>query len=254
MEDSQIKVEQKNYIYVTPEEIIFDVNSELLKKKYQSEEIVKVNATLLIKNLHEKDIFMKINTNKQNLYISSPSRKILKPNEKVIIDIVFNLKYKNLKKEITDNHKFQIVAYEVEEENEQNINESQISELIKTNNKNPNEIKKIKAKFIYDENILKKEELKQKKNKPEDLNPTESDKNKIKSLKIEIIENQTKYKDLKFEFSQLEAKIKELSKNQILSIKLELNKDKLEHVEKIPGFLVAFLCFIAFLFGYFLTS
>ena len=164
------------------------------------------------------------------------------------------LKYKNLKKEITDNHKFQIVAYEVEEENEQNINESQISELIKTNNKNPNEIKKIKAKFIYDENILKKEELKQKKNKPEDLNPTEGDKNKIKSLKIEIVENQTKYKDLKFEFSQLEAKIKELSKNQILSIKLELNKDKLEHVEKIPGFLVAFLCFIAFLFGYFLTS
>ena len=64
----------------------------------------------------------------------------------------------------------------------------------------------------------------------------------------------TRYNDLKFENSNLEAKINDLTKNQILSIKLELNKDKLEHVEKIPGILVVFLCFIAFIFGYFLTS
>ena len=162
------------------------------------------------------------------------------------------IKFKHLKKEISDTHKFRILAYILE--NDDNFNESNISGMLKSTQKNPNQKIKLISKFIYNSNNMKKEEIKQKKGSSEVSSDIENKKNEIKSLKIEIRELMTRYNDLKFENSNLEAKINDLTKNQILSIKLELNKDKLEHVEKIPGILVIFLCFISFIFGYFLTS
>ena len=176
----------------------------------------------------------------------------MKANENITINIILMVKFKYLKKEISDIHKFRILAYIVE--NDENINESNISGMLKTTQKKPNQKIKLTSKFIYNSNNMKKEEVKQKKGTSEISSDTENKKTEIKSLKIEIRELMTRYNDLKFENSNLEAKINDLTKNQILSIKLELNKDKLEHVEKIPGILVVFLCFIAFIFGYLLTS
>ena len=244
--------EEEKIISVNVDELIFDVDSELIKKKYNSNEIVKVSISIIITNNSENNVFIKINTNKQNLYICNPSRKIMKANENITINIILMVKFKYLKKEISDIHKFRILAYIVE--NDENINESNISGMLKTTQKKPNQKIKLTSKFIYNSNNMKKEEVKQKKGTSEISSDTENKKTEIKSLKIEIRELMTRYNDLKFENSNLEAKINDLTKNQILSIKLELNKDKLEHVEKIPGILVVFLCFIAFIFGYLLTS
>ena len=244
--------EEEKIISVNVDELEFDIDSELIKKKYNSNEMVNVSIPIIITNQSENNVFIKINTNKQNLYICSPSKKILKENENVTINIILMIKFKHLKKEISDTHKFRILAYILE--NDDNFNESNISGMLKSTQKNPNQKIKLISKFIYNSNNMKKEEIKQKKGSSEVSSDVENKKNEIKSLKIEIRELMTRYNDLKFENSNLEAKINDLTKNQILSIKLELNKDKLEHVEKIPGILVIFLCFISFIFGYFLTS
>ena len=244
--------EEEKIISVNVDELEFDIDSELIKKKYTSNDLIKVSISVIITNNSENNVFIKINTNKQNLYICSPSRKIIKGNESVVININLVVKFKYLKKEISDVHKFRILAYIIE--NEDNLNESNISGMIKATQKNTNQTIKLTSKFIDNSNNMKKEEVKQKKGTSEISSDSENKKNEIKSLKIEIRELMTRYNDLKFENSNLEAKINDLTKNQILSIKLELNKDKLEHVEKIPGILVAFLCFIAFIFGYLLTS
>ena len=243
--------DEEKIISVNVNELEFDIDSELIKKKYNSNEMVNVSIPIIITNQSENNVFIKINTNKQNLYICSPSKKILKENENVTINIILMIKFKHLKKEISDTHKFRILAYILE--NDDNFNESNISGMLKSTQKNPNQKIKLISKFIYNSNNMKKEEIKQKKGSSEVSSDIENKKNEIKSLKIEIRELMTRYNDLKFENSNLEAKINDLTKNQILSIKLELNKDKLEHVEKIPGILVVFLCFIAFIFGYFLT-
>ena len=244
--------DEEKIISVNVNELEFDIDSELIKKKYNSNEMVNVSIPIIITNHSENNVFIKINTNKQNLYICSPSKKILKENENVTINIILMIKFKHLKKEISDTHKFRILAYILE--NDDNFNESNISGMLKSTQKNPNQKIKLISKFIYNSNNMKKEEIKQKKGSSEVSSDVENKKNEIKSLKIEIRELMTRYNDLKFENSNLEAKINDLTKNQILSIKLELNKDKLEHVEKIPGILVVFLCFIAFIFGYLLTS
>ena len=244
--------DEEKIISVNVNELEFDIDSELIKKKYNSNEMVNVSIPIIITNQSENNVFIKINTNKQNLYICSPSKKILKENENVTINIILMIKFKHLKKEISDTHKFRILAYILE--NDDNFNESNISGMLKSTQKNPNQKIKLISKFIYNSNNMKKEEIKQKKGSSEVSSDIENKKNEIKSLKIEIRELMTRYNDLKFENSNLEAKINDLTKNQILSIKLELNKDKLEHVEKIPGILVVFLCFIAFIFGYLLTS
>ena len=244
--------DEEKIISVNVNELEFDIDSELIKKKYNSNEMVNVSIPIIITNQSENNVFIKINTNKQNLYICSPSKKILKENENVTINIILMIKFKHLKKEISDTHKFRILAYILE--NDDNFNESNISGMLKSTQKNPNQKIKLISKFIYNSNNMKKEEVKQKKGTSEISSDTENKKTEIKSLKIEIRELMTRYNDLKFENSNLEAKINDLTKNQILSIKLELNKDKLEHVEKIPGILVIFLCFISFIFGYFLTS
>ena len=244
--------DEEKIISVNVNELEFDIDSELIKKKYNSNEMVNVSIPIIITNQSENNVFIKINTNKQNLYICSPSKKILKENENVTINIILMIKFKHLKKEISDIHKFRILAYILE--NDDNFNESNISGMLKSTQKNPNQKIKLISKFIYNSNNMKKEEIKQKKGSSEVSSDVENKKNEIKSLKIEIRELMTRYNDLKFENSNLEAKINDLTKNQILSIKLELNKDKLEHVEKIPGILVVFLCFIAFIFGYLLTS
>ena len=244
--------DEEKIISVNVNELEFDIDSELIKKKYNSNEMVNVSIPIIITNQSENNVFIKINTNKQNLYICSPSKKILKENENVTINIILMIKFKHLKKEISDTHKFRILAYILE--NDDNFNESNISGMLKSTQKNPNQKIKLISKFIYNSNNMKKEEIKQKKGSSEVSSDIENKKNEIKSLKIEIRELMTRYNDLKFENSNLEAKINDLTKNQILSIKLELNKDKLELVEKIPGILVIFLCFISFIFGYFLTS
>ena len=244
--------DEEKIISVNVNELEYDIDSELIKKKYNSNEMVNVSIPIIITNQSENNVFIKINTNKQNLYICSPSKKILKENENVTINIILMIKFKHLKKEISDTHKFRILAYILE--NDDNFNESNISGMLKSTQKNPNQKIKLISKFIYNSNNMKKEEIKQKKGSSEVSSDIENKKNEIKSLKIEIRELMTRYNDLKFENSNLEAKINDLTKNQILSIKLELNKDKLEHVEKIPGILVVFLCFIAFIFGYLLTS
>ena len=244
--------DEEKIISVNVNELEFDIDSELIKKKYNSNEMVNVSIPIIITNQSENNVFIKINTNKQNLYICSPSKKILKENENVTINIILMIKFKHLKKEISDTHKFRILAYILE--NDDNFNESNISGMLKSTQKKPNQKIKLTSKFIYNSNNMKKEEIKQKKGSSEVSSDIENKKNEIKSLKIEIRELMTRYNDLKFENSNLEAKINDLTKNQILSIKLELNKDKLEHVEKIPGILVIFLCFISFIFGYFLTS
>ena len=244
--------DEEKIISVNVNELEFDIDSELIKKKYNSNEMVNVSIPIIITNQSENNVFIKINTNKQNLYICSPSKKILKENENVTINIILMIKFKHLKKEISDTHKFRILAYILG--NDDNFNESNISGMLKSTQKNPNQKIKLISKFIYNSNNMKKEEIKQKKGSSEVSSDVENKKNEIKSLKIVIRELMTRYNDLKFENSNLEAKINDLTKNQILSIKLELNKDKLEHVEKIPGILVIFLCFISFIFGYFLTS
>jgi len=240
-----------NIISVDVDELEFDVNSELIKKKNTNQETVKVSNSINIKNIYNKSVFIKTITNKQNLYIASPSKKILHSNENVEINIIFFVKFKDLKKEILDEHKFKIYAFIIE--NNENLNESNISGMIKTTNKTPNQIIKLKSSFKYNENYMKKEEIKHKKSKSEISEISESKKIMVKNLKIKMRELQTRYNDLKFENSEIETKINDLTKNQILSIKLELNKDKLEYIENIPGILVIFLCFISFILGYFLT-